>query len=55
MTAGFFYLYAIMTISMWLTGARSILRKDYYLGLLMIAIPLLGWVTAGLRAYGWLT
>lgn len=55
MTAGLFFAYALMTALMCLSGLRSIMQRDYYLGAVLIAIPAVGWLTVALRAYGWLT
>jgi hypothetical protein len=46
MTQPALYLTLVVTILMWLGGLRSLLRDhDYYMGALLILIPLAGWVS----------
>lgn len=55
MTQQNFYFAALVTVSLVIPGVRSIMQRDYYLGAFMIAIPAIGWLTIGLRGFGFLT
>ena len=55
MTQQQFFLFALVTVSMVIPGVRSIQQRDYYVGAFMLAIPVIAWLTFGLRSFGYLT